>query len=261
MSEPATTGPSTVGIIGTGSLAGFFVEGIMRAKAPYRFVVSPRNVARAADLAHRFGAAVPTDNQQVIDRADLVVVSVLPKDGEAVLQPLRFRPGQPVLSVMAAFPHARVAELVAPARASVALMPGHSNVLGMGPSVLYPGDPAVCAFLAHLGPVHVLPDWAAFTAAAAAGGFSGASFAFIGTAIDWFIAQGLEPRMARELVTGTLIGNAEVIARSHEPLEAIVAGVATPGGLSEQVIRHLRGRGALEAWGEALDAVRRRIAG
>ena len=39
-----------LGFIGTGNLAGFFVEGLSKAKAPYEITVSARNAEKARDL-------------------------------------------------------------------------------------------------------------------------------------------------------------------------------------------------------------------
>jgi pyrroline-5-carboxylate reductase len=126
-----------LGFIGTGHLASFFVEGLSRVDAGYDIMVSPRNAARASDLAHRFGVAI-AENQQIADRCDLVVASVLPKDAANVLGGLRFRVGQTVLSVMAGVSLSELRDLVAPAQAVVAMMPGLANAFNAGPSAMYP---------------------------------------------------------------------------------------------------------------------------
>jgi pyrroline-5-carboxylate reductase len=69
----------------------------------------------------------------------------------------------------------------------------------------------------------------------------------------------LDPALARQLVAEVLRGNAEVLLRSQEDLDAITAGVTTPGGITEQLVAVLRDRGALGAWDEAMDAVLARM--
>ena len=117
---------TSLGFIGTGSLASFFVEGLARAGAGEVIMVSPRNAEKAESLRQRFGVTIAA-NQHIADTCDLVVVSVLPRQAEAVLRPLRFRSGQTVLSVMSDIRLARVRELVSPAYAAVSMMPGSSN--------------------------------------------------------------------------------------------------------------------------------------
>ena len=58
-----------------------------------------------------------------------------------------------------------------------------------------------------------------------------------------------------------LRGNAEVLLRSDEGLDAITAGVTTKGGITEQLVGILRDRGALSAWDEAMDGVFARMVG
>lgn len=261
MAGDGVTARDRIGIIGTGHLAGFLVAGWHRHAAPPPFVVSPRNAAQAATLAQEYGVAIARDNQDVVDRSDLVVVAVLPGQGHDVARSLRFRAGQIVLSVMAGVPHGAIAALAAPAAAVVAMMPGLANARGAGPSCIFPENAPVRAFLSALGPVHALPDTEAFTAASVFGAFSGCTFRFMAEAIAWFEAHGVDAPTARALVAETLAGNAAVVRASTEPLAALMTGIATPGGITEQGLRVLEREGALAAWSKAMDAVHARLRG
>ncbi|HEY5597609.1 MAG TPA: NAD(P)-binding domain-containing protein [Kiloniellales bacterium] len=245
-----------LGFIGTGHLAAFLVEGLRRAGADYAITVSPRNRAMAEELRSRFGVAIAPDNQAVVDGCDVIVASVLPRQAGAVLTPLKFRRDQTVLSVMAGVGILAVREHASPATVAVAMMPGHANAFCVGPSALYPDVPAARALLRHLGPVHVYGDEAIFTAASVFGAFSGMSLLLMKQAIDWFTAKGLDATDARTLVAEVIGGNAAVLRDSALGLDEIVAGVATPGGITEQGWR-VAGQG--RHWPAALDAVLRRL--
>lgn len=247
------------GIIGTGHLAGFLVEGCNRTGAPYRFVVSPRSAAKAAELQKRFGVEIAASNQDVIDRSDLVLASVRPKDAKAVLEPLTFRADQTVLSLMAGVTHADMQAWAAPATAAVSMMNGHANMLGSGATVLHPANDAAISFLSHFGPLHVFDDWPKYAAASVMGGVSGTSFGLLIELSKWFMAAGLDEKAARLLVTETIIGSAEVLKRSPESLDTLLAGIQTPGGITEQGNRILRERGAFAAFDEALAAIGKRM--
>lgn len=247
---------TSLGFIGTGHLAAFFVEGLSRAGSPYAITVSPRNGARAQGLRARFGVTVAPGNQAVLDRCDVVVVSILPQQARAVLAPLKFREGQIVLSVMAGIGLATMRELASPAMPAIAMMPGHANAYGMGPSALYPDNPAARALLRHLGPVHVYESEAAYNAASVLGAFSGMGLLLMRQAIGWFEANGLGAADARALVAEVIGGNAAVLRDDPLALDEIAGGVATPGGITEQGWRIAEaGRG----WPAALDAVLRRL--
>ena len=233
----------SLGFIGTGSLASFFVEGLARAGVGEVIMVSPRNAEKAESLRQRFGVTI-AGNQHIADTCDLVVVSVLPRQAEAVLRPLRFRSGQTVLSVMSDIRLARVRELVSPAYAAVSMMPGSSNAYNVGPSVLHPENAAARALLERLGPV--------------LGAFSGMTTLLLGEVMDWFTRHGLDAQDSRRLVAGLLKGNATALLEMPLPLAEITRGVVTPGGITEAGQKVLDEGGT---WPQALDAVLRRISG
>ena len=251
--------PIRTDIIGTGHLAGFLVEGCNRKGAPYRFLVSPRSEQKAAELRQRFGVEIAASNQDVVDRSDFVIACVRPRDAKAVLEPLTFRADQTVLSLMAAVTYADLQAWAAPAVAAMSMMNGHANMLGFGATVIYPGNDAAISFLSHFGPLHVFEDWKSYAVASVMGGVSGTSFGLIIELSKWFMAAGLDEKTARYLVTETIIGSAEVLKRSPESLDALLTGIQTPGGITEQGNRILRERGAFAAFDEALAAIGKRM--
>ena len=249
---------TTLGFIGTGHLASFFVEGLAKVKADYAIIVSARNAAYSQELRVKYGASVSDSNQQIVDACDLVVVSVRPQHARPVLSPLKFRVGQTVLSVMAGVSLATMRELAAPADCAVSMMPGLANAHNIGPSALYPANDRASAMLSKLGPVHTYAEEGAFITASVMGAFSGMSVLMMRDAAGWFAANGLAPDDARRLVAETVRGNAAMLIESPLGLDDVARGVATPGGITEQGRKVLDGGGN---WGQALDAVLRRIRG
>lgn len=247
-----------IGLLGIGHLAGFLVQGAQG--AGHEFVLSPRNAERADDLARRFGCQVADSNQALVDACEMVLVCLPAAQGLEILRGLSFRPGQALCSAMAGVPVNALRAAVAPAEVTVAMMPGHANAYAAGPTLLHPPHPRWAAFFAACGPVHELVTPRDFETAAVFGAMSGASFAFMQRLIDWYQAEGLDPTTARRLVAETLRGNAEVLLLSTDPLETIAAGVATPGGITEQLLTDLAERDALLAWSHALSRVLRRMA-
>lgn len=250
---------TTLGILGVGHLAELMLRGLQG--AGYRLVLSPRNAEMAARLATEHGCEIAASNQALVDAAEGVFVSLPAATGADELARLSFRPGQPVLSAMAGTGLAKLQSVIGPARAAVTMMPGYANAYRVGPSILHPDDGFWRAFLSKVGPVHAFADENTFTAAAAFGAFSGASFGWMIHIIAWFEAQGLPPDTARALVAATLRGNAEVLLREDRPLDEIARSVVTRGGISEMLLATLSERGALEAWDQGLDRVLKRIGG
>lgn len=247
-----------IGVLGTGHLAEFLIRG---ARGRYDFTVSPRSAERAAALAASHGVEVAASNQAVVDGCELILVCLPAAEGVEILRGLRFRAGQSVLSAMAGARLAAVEGAVAPAAAACAMMPGLANAHGLGPCLLHPARAEWEAFLGATGPVHVFEDEAEFVAATAFGALSGATFFWMNALIGWFAAQGVAPDVARRLVAETVRGNAEVLLREETTLEGIRRGIATPGGITEALVRVLEERGALAAWGAGMDVVLGRVRG
>ena len=242
-----------IGILGVGSLAEYLIRGAEGVE----FVLSPRSAERVA----RLGCDVAASNQAVVDVCDAVLVCLPAATGLGVVQGLQFRAGQTVCSAMAGVSLAALRRAVGPAQGYVSMMPGYANAYALGPSLLYPADPFWAGFLGHVGPVHEFDTVEGFEVAAVMGAMSGASVFLMRHLADWYVGRGLEPDLARRLVAEVLRGNAEVLLRSDEGLDAITAGVTTPGGITEQLVGILRDRGALSAWDEAMDGVFARMVG
>lgn len=249
----------TIGILGIGHLAEFLIRG--SAGKGFSYLLSPRSAPRADRLAAEFGAEVATSNQDVVDRADLILCCLPAREGLGILQGLTFRKGQSVLSAMAGTRLAPLTQAVAPARACCTMMPGHANAYGDGPCLLHPAAPEWAGFLDTLGPLHVFDDEAAFVAATAFGALSGATFFLMDAMVSWFVDNGLTEPQARKLVAQTLRGNAGVLLHETTSLAEITPGIATPGGITEALVRVLKDRGALKAWGDGMDVVLGRVAG
>lgn len=244
-----------LGFIGTGHLASFFVEGLARAGADYEITVSPRNLSKAAALRLRFGVAI-AQNQEIADRCDLIVVSVLPSQAEEVLAPISFRQGQTVLSTMSGIGLGTMQRLATPAEAAISMMPGLANSHNVGPSVLHPDNAKARALLEKLGPVHAYDEEQAFMSASVMGALSGLANLMMCDAIRWFEGSGLDASDARRLVAGIFKGNAETLLETPLSLDDIATGVVTPGGITEQGRKVLDKGGSLA---EALDNVFARV--
>jgi pyrroline-5-carboxylate reductase len=248
-----------IGILGTGNLAAYLVQGAQ--SGGHSFLLSPRGADKAADLVKRFGCAVADTNQALVNACDYILVCLPAAGGMDILRDLDFRKGQMVCSTMATNATLdQIRATVAPAEATLAMMPGYANAFSAGPTFVFPANPVWARFFAACGPVHEMPDAQSFETAAVFGAMSGASVFLMRQLAAWYEAEGLSPETARRLVAETLRGNAEVLLQSQEPMDAICKGVTTPGGITEQMLSDLERGGALKAWHHAMTRVLHRMA-
>lgn len=107
----------SIGFIGTGTITQHMVRGLKAsALAEMRIILSPRNLAVAQELSEALpGVQIAADNQDVLDRADLILLAVRPQVAAEVIRPLTFAPHKPVISLIATLPQvSQVSTLLGP---------------------------------------------------------------------------------------------------------------------------------------------------
>jgi pyrroline-5-carboxylate reductase len=85
-------------------------------------------------------------------------------------------------------------------------------------------------------------------------------FAFAETIVSWLTRHDAAPDAARSYVGAILRGMAHTAALSPEQsFAALTTEHVTPGGINEQVLNRLTGRGMFSELSESLDAVLQRF--
>ncbi len=250
-----------LGFIGTGAITSAMVSGLCAADAGQRIWLSPRNAGVAAKLAARYpGAAVAGSNQDVLDACETVVLAVRPPLARGVLAALRFRPEHRVVSVMAGLARRQLAELVAPAGQVTRAVPLPAAAERRSTTAIFPPDPVVAALFASLGSTVEVETEDEFEALAAATATLAAHFTFSDSIAAWLTRQGVPAAKARDYVAKVILGLAAAAVDAPDRSFRELAGeCATPGGMNEQVLRHLTENGVFERVSEGLDGILRRV--
>lgn len=250
-----------LGIIGVGHLAGYLVKGLRRGGFAGAISLSPRNREKAEGLALEAKCRVLADNQDVVDAAEVVFLTVPAAKAEEVLQALTFRPQHLVISACAGQARAKLQRHAAPARL-VTAMPVSAAEIGRSPTLLYPGDPEAEEILEPLGPLLVMTSEALFTAASANAAVYVWIIDLIGQLTASNQAAGLDAAEARRLVALMVEAAASVaLAEPDKPLHEIIDALSSKGGISEKGLSILKERDAQASWAEAFDAVLDRLTG
>lgn len=250
---------ATLGIVGTGKLAAFLVEGLRLGGDDGEIVLSPRNIDRARLLAELFRCRVAEDNQAVVDAADAVVVATPPARALATMRELRFRPG--MLVVCCAI-DVTLAELraAAPGIRVVRAMPTAASAFGLGSTPICPPDTEARLLFAKVGDVHACADEAIFRAATALTVYHLWAFALMEQVAQAGQAAGLPRELAVSLVAG-LTRTAGAYAAAADPAQPIRIPLdenGTEGTMTADGLAVLDARDAFKPWGEAVAAAVRR---
>jgi len=253
-----------IGFVGTGAITAAIVTGLSTEGGPRPAIrLSPRNAARASDLASRFdNVSVCVSNQEVLDSSETVILAVRPQVAEEVLSDLKFPPGQTAISVVAGFPTRRLASLGVPGGQVWRAIPLPSIAQRRSPTAVYPpGGPATELF-APLGRVFEIRVEDHLNAFSTATSTMAAYFGFIGQIAAWVARKGVPEQQAREYMACMFAGLADAgLETSQRSFEDLAEAHATPGGLNAQVLRDMTDRGVFETLSEALDSVHQRATG
>lgn len=122
-----------IGVLGTGTIASAVVRSV--ADDGHSITVSRRSAAVSAALARDHASVSVAENQAVIDASDVILLGLMADAAPQVLDGLRFRPNQRVLSLMAGAGLDDVAGMVAPATADAVMIPF--------PSIAQTGSPVL----------------------------------------------------------------------------------------------------------------------
>jgi pyrroline-5-carboxylate reductase len=243
-----------VGFVGSGNMAAAMARGWSGEFE--RMLFSDSGSGRAAALASELGGETAA-NQEIAERADLLVLAVKPAALEAVAPELSAAGA--VVSVLAATPLARLTGAF-PQAEVLRAMPNVGVEVRRGVlCVAGEASPEIRGKLAILGRVVEIPD-RDFDRATAVMGCAPAYLALAVEALaDAGAAAGLDEALARELVVETAAGTAELL-RARDPA-ALRAAVASPGGSTEAGLEALDREGARRAFEAAVEASLERMRG
>lgn len=240
-----------VGILGVGHLATSMLAGFLRSGLdPAAIVLSPRG--KAAALSARHGFRLATDNRDLVERSDVVIVAVRPAHAPDAVGDLPWRKDQMVISVCAGVPLSRFA--VAPARI-VRAMPFTASEIVASPTIYFPDLEQARAVLDRLGPSIALASETDFEVATVNAAIYGWVQDLIRKTVEWSSAQGLDPAIGRRLTAMTFVAAGQLIAEKSEPMDQMLEELVTPGGITERGLQVLAARRVPAAWEEACMAV------
>lgn len=254
-----------VGFIGSGNMAAAMARGWRTGApgAPSRLLFTDRGSGRARALADEVGGEALATNLDLVEASDVVVLAVSPGQLDEVAAEI----GSPamLLSLLGAIPLERLTEAF-PDSEVFRLMPNLAVEVGKGViCVAEGGDPdgsdreGVMQALEALGEVIELDD-SLMDPATAMMGCSPAYFAEVAQALaDVGSSNGLEPETAVRMVSLSMAGTAELLAR-RTPFE-ISTEVAHPGGSTEAGLEALEAEGGSQAFRAAGEASLDRMAG
>ncbi|GHE35575.1 pyrroline-5-carboxylate reductase [Streptomyces longispororuber] len=246
-----------IGIIGVGEIGRALVAGLCDGSGPSPEVfLSPRGARTAAELAGRHkNVRVCADNQEVVDRSELVVIAVRRQDRHAALSGLRVGGDKTVVNVMAGVGNDELRRTLDTAAPLVRAIPLPAVRERRSVTVVYPSHPEVDALFTRLGGVLPVADEAAYNVFSALTGTLTAHYAYLATLTTWAAGHGVDPGEAERYVRGLFQGVGRSLGDESRSLHQLAADHETPNGSNERIRTTWFDTATSEALKKALDGL------
>ena len=246
-----------VGFLGTGNIAAAMVRGITG--QGHEIYVSKRGANIAADLALLDDVQI-FENQDLLDKVDIVILCLLKDVAHLILPELNFRKGHRVISVMVDVSFSQLAKLCAPVQAIEITIPLPFVATGNCPLPCFPSNIIISELFGNNNPIFSTKTEAGLNAHFAVTAMASVVFAQAETASKW-LADLTEDKGAAEhyilaMLGGFLIG----LPKGGEGHinEALMA-LNTKGGLNQTLREHMEVNGTLNDLEEGMNGFRKRL--
>ncbi|MFF4606446.1 NAD(P)-binding domain-containing protein [Streptomyces sp. NPDC001339] len=226
-----------IGIIGVGEIGRAIVTGLRHGggESPEIFL-SPRGARTAAELSERYtGVRVCADNQEVVDRSELVIVAVRRQDRHHALAGLRVDGRKVVVNVMAGVGNDDLRRILATDAPLIRAIPLPAIRERRSVTVTYPSHPEVNFLFEQMGGALPVADEAAFNVFSALTGTLTAHYSYLATLTSWAADQGIASDDADRYLRNLFQGVGRALSDETRSLHQLAADHETPNGNNERI--------------------------
>ncbi|MER6570468.1 NAD(P)-binding domain-containing protein [Streptomyces sp. NPDC001093] len=226
-----------IGIIGVGEIGKALVEGLRSGGgASPEIFLSPRGARVAAELSERFeDIQVCADNQEVVDRSELVIIAVRRQGHHEALAGLKVDDDKTVVNLMAGVAIDDLRRTLATGAPIVRAIPLPAVRERRSVTVTCPSHPVVDALFEELGGALSVADENAFDVFSALTGTLTAHYAYLATLTSWATGHGIAPDDAEQYVRGLFQNVGRSLNEASRPLHQLAADHETPNGNNERI--------------------------
>ncbi|MSP60298.1 MAG: pyrroline-5-carboxylate reductase [Myxococcales bacterium] len=258
-----------IGFIGAGNMAEAMIKGLLSAGVVKAAKISgsdPRR-ERVAELKAKYGIHATTHNEDVMRRAEIVVLSVKPQILPSVCDQIapHLKPRALVISIAAGVPVAVIEAHLPAGTRVVRVMPNTPALVGSGATAIAAGghatddDLAIAKQIFDAVGMTVILDEEQLDAVTGLSG-SGPAYVFliIEALSDAGVKMGLSRYNAQALAAQTILGSAKLLIDTGEHPGRLKDMVTSPGGTAIAGLHTLEAGGLRTTLINAVEAATRR---
>lgn len=239
-----------LGFIGTGNMASAIMGGIIKNQLISADEIIGADVyASSREKAkEQFGIHVTADNHEVVENADVVVLSVKPQFYEEVICEIRdfVRADQIVITIAPGKTLAWLAEKFYKGVKLVRTMPNTPALVGAGMTAMCPNEHMteeeinyVRMLLGSFGRVEIVPERLMDTVVSVSGSSPAYVFMMIEAMADAAVSGGMPRTQAYQFAAQAVMGSAKMVLKTGKHPGELKDMVCSPGGTTIEAVRTL----------------------
>lgn len=252
-----------IGFIGTGNMASAIMGGIIKNKliAADEIIGADLYAPGREHVKEQFGIHVTADNNEVVEKSDVIVLSVKPQFYEEVICEIRdaVRADQIVITIAPGKTLAWLAEKFGKEVKIVRTMPNTPALVGAGMTAMCPNEHMteeetayVRSLLESFGRVEVVAERLMDVVVSTSGSSPAYVFMMIEAMADAAVSGGMPRPQAYQFAAQAVMGSAKMVLETGKHPGELKDMVCSPGGTTIEAVRTLEEYGFRSAVIEAM---------
>ena len=246
-----------IGFIGAGNMAEAIIKGVLAVKVfkPEEILISDIKKDRLDYLKGSCKVAVAADSKSLIEKADVIVIAVKPKDVDAVLSGLKssLKKDTLIVSIAAGISIKYIEDKVYPGASVIRVMPNTPALICEGMAALSKGKnvsksqlETAMKILGATGKVVEVNEKYMDAVTAVSGSGPAYVFFFFEALSEAAVKLGLEKETADILAFNTIYGAAKMVLETKEDPSSLRNKVTSPGGTTLAALKVFEKKGFKE---------------
>ena len=231
-----------LGFIGTGKIASSVITGICKSSIKYnKIFISSRNNKISKQLKKKFKRVViERDNQKIVSSSNWVFLAVTPTVGEKIIQNLKFRSNQTIVSFISTITIPNLKKMIKVKANIVRAIPLPPISLKKGPVPICPPNKKVKKFFDQIGSTVEIKNEKLSINFWSTSGMMASYYEILNVMSNWLVSKGIKRLDAQKYITSLFLALSEdAVVNSKKDLKYLVKESQTPKGLNEQGLKEM----------------------
>ena len=250
-----------IGFIGTGKIASSIIYGIFKSNLKVkRIYISSRNKNIAKKISARFKSVkILKDNQEIINKSSLIILSVTPNVGIKILPNLKFSKNKKIISLVSTINLEKLKKITKN-KNIVRAAPLPPIEINKGPIILCPPSKNAKNFFKHLGTVIEIKSEKLSNKFWSTSALMASYYELLNISASWLMKKGINKKVATNYIAELFLAlSQDAVNKKSQGFKKLVHDSQTPKGLNMQVLNQLRGVKFYNKFIKALESINKRV--